>query len=120
MFKVGGVSSHNGRTKVRFANDMTRVKVLVKGGHTDVVLMTLPRAMSKLEVAQYIKSTDLYQNPLYTEAVDTAIAKYSGEDAVKVKAKVKAKAKDEPSLEALVQRAVDFVESAAQQQEAAM
>ena len=36
MFKVAGVSILKGEVKVRFANDMTRVKVLAKNGHTDI------------------------------------------------------------------------------------
>mgnify|MGYP003345195017 CR=1 FL=1 len=46
-FAVAGVSTLNGACKVRFANDMTRVKVLAKNGQTDIELMELPEEMDK-------------------------------------------------------------------------
>ncbi len=58
LFTVAGTSKVNGGTKVRFANDMTRVKVLVKGGHQDIDLIELPRAMSKAEIVSYLLSMD--------------------------------------------------------------
>ena len=40
MFKVIGISTLNGVTKVRFANDMvSRVKILNKDGHKDINLI---------------------------------------------------------------------------------
>ena len=40
VFKVVGVSTLNGVTKVRFANDfVSRVKILNKQGHTDIDLI---------------------------------------------------------------------------------
>ena len=101
MFKVAGVSTHNGEVKVRFANDMTRVKVLDKNGHTDVELRDLPRAMDKPAVVTYLKTTDLYTNPKFTAAIDAADAKYNAVKTVKV---TKAKA-DKPSIEAIKSRA---------------
>lgn len=75
-FQVAGISTHNNRTKVRFANDfVTRLKMLVKGGHTDVNLMSLPRPMTKPEAVEYLKTTDLYQQ--FPEAIDTAMEKYN-------------------------------------------
>lgn len=75
-FQVSGISTHNGRTKVRFANDfVTRLKMLVKGGHTDVNLMTLPRPMTKPEAVAFLKTTDLYDQ--FSEAIDTAMEKYN-------------------------------------------
>ena len=53
-FAVAGVSTLNGKTKVRFANDAMRVKILAKNGHTDVELIELPREMTKGEIAQYM------------------------------------------------------------------
>jgi hypothetical protein len=48
-FMVGGVSKTKGQYKVRFAGDMTRVKILSKTD-TDINLVELPRAMTKSEV----------------------------------------------------------------------
>lgn len=36
LFSIVGTSRHNGEVKVRFANDIMRVKVLAKHGHEDV------------------------------------------------------------------------------------
>jgi hypothetical protein len=69
QFKVIGKSTLNGKTKVRFANDMTRVKVLIKGGHTDVDLFELPTAMTKDEAIAYVRAQNLFVLP---ESVDTS------------------------------------------------
>lgn len=53
-FAVAGVSTQNGKTKVRFANDAARVKILIKNGHTDIELIDLPREMTKAEIAQHM------------------------------------------------------------------
>ena len=90
MFKVAGVSRLNGEVKVRFANDMTRVKVLAKNGHTDIELMELPQAMDKPAVIQFLKTTDLYLKADYKEVIDAADAKYNGDNTVKVSSKPKA------------------------------
>jgi len=101
MFKVAGVSTLKGEVKVRFANDMTRVKVLTKNGHTDIELVELPEAMDKPAVVSYLKTTELYTKPMFAAAIDAADAKYNGSKTVKV---TKAKA-TKPSLEAIKARA---------------
>lgn len=67
-FKVVGKSTLNGKTKIRFANDMTRVKVLVKNGHTDVELFELPKAMTKDEAIAYVTKESLFVLPEAVEA----------------------------------------------------
>ena len=57
-FAVAGVSTLNGDTKIRFANDAARVKILIKNGHTDIELIDLPKEMTKGEIAQYLFETD--------------------------------------------------------------
>ena len=95
MFKVTGVSTLNGKTKVRFANDLvSRVKILNKDGHTDVDLVELPQAMSKADCVKYLKSSALYAK--FSEAIDAADEKYGSAGTVKVSA---------PSLEAIKARA---------------
>ena len=54
MFSVAGVSTLSGKTKIRFANDTMRIKILAKNGHSDVELVTLPREMTKAEIAQHL------------------------------------------------------------------
>ena len=103
MFKVTGVSRNNGVFKVRFANDMSRVKVLMKTGNDEIELLELPQALSKGDCVKHLKGIDLYQRAEFKEAIDTADAKYNGSATVKVAApKAKAKA---PSLEAIKARA---------------
>ena len=47
-FTVAGVSTLNGVTKVRFANDfVSRIKILDKNGHTDVILKEFDAPMTK-------------------------------------------------------------------------
>jgi hypothetical protein len=85
MFKVTGVSTQGGLTKVRFANDfVSRVKMLIKAGHTDIELMELPEAMSKADAVTYLKTTELMQNPKFAEAITLADEKYNLNYAVKL------------------------------------
>ena len=94
MFKVTGVSRNNGVFKVRFANDMSRVKVLMKTGNDEIELLELPQALSKGDCVKHLKGIDLYQRAEFKEAIDTADAKYNGSATVKVAGvKVKAPAK---------------------------
>ena len=70
-FAVAGVSTLDGKTKIRFANDSMRVKILAKNGHTDVELVELPREMTKAEIAQYLVEIDFAKG---RKAVADAIA----------------------------------------------
>lgn len=96
-FKVAGVSAVKGNYKVRFANDMSRVKVLIKTDHTDIELMELPSAMSKGEAVTYLKTTELVQKSVYLQAIEAADAKYNSAGTVKVKAAA-------PSIDAIKAR----------------
>jgi len=57
LFTVAGTATNpDGTTKARFANDLVaRVKILSKGNCTNINLVELPRAMSKLEALQYLQ-----------------------------------------------------------------
>lgn len=57
-FSVAGVSTLNGKTKLRFANDSMRIKTLAKNGHEDIDLVTLPNEMTKAEIARYLEETN--------------------------------------------------------------
>ena len=70
-FAVTGVSTLEGKTKLRFANDTMRIKILAKNGHTNVELVELPSEMSKAEAVQYLKSVGFGQGDA---AVEAAIA----------------------------------------------
>jgi len=55
-FSVAGTARNaDGTVKARFANDLVaRIKILNKAGCTDINLVELPRAMTKLEALQYL------------------------------------------------------------------
>jgi hypothetical protein len=84
LFKIAGVSKLAGSYKVRFANDMTRVKVLAKTGHTEIELMDLPKAMTKPELVTFLKTSELYNRAEFKQAIDAADEKYNGSATVKV------------------------------------
>jgi hypothetical protein len=99
LFKVAGVSAVKGQYKVRFANDMARVKVLIKTDHTDIELMELPSAMSKGQAATFLKTTSLMDKEQYRHAIEAADAKYNSADKPAV-AKVKVAKASKPSKSA--------------------
>ncbi len=93
-FKVAGTSKlPTGETKVRFANDMTRVKVLLKGGHTDIDLVELPKAMTKEDIVAYLIKMDFADgNADKAAAIQAEAAKRKvGEASPKAKAVTKTK-----------------------------
>ena len=57
LFTVAGTAKNSdGTVKARFANDLVaRIKILNKAGCTDINLMELPRAMTKLEALQHLQ-----------------------------------------------------------------
>jgi hypothetical protein len=56
LFTVAGTATNaDGTTKARFANDLVaRIKILNKSKCTNINLVELPRAMTKLEALQYL------------------------------------------------------------------
>jgi hypothetical protein len=61
-YTVSGTSKLNGAYKVRFANDIMRTKNLTKSGHTDIVLVDLPKAMLKRDAVNYIATLSEFDN----------------------------------------------------------
>ena len=97
-FTVAGVSKLNGDYKVRFANDIMRIKNLAKSGHEDIRLADLESAMTKLEAVKAIATMDEFQDA----AAQSVITEYLEENTPKApkaktapvaKAKAPAKAK---------------------------
>ncbi len=70
-FAVAGVSTLEGKTKLRFANDTMRIKILAKNGHKDVELVELPSEMTKAEAVQHLKTVGFGKG---NAAVEAAIA----------------------------------------------
>jgi hypothetical protein len=58
LFTVAGTATNaDGTVKARFANDLVaRIKILNKAGCTDINLVELPKAMTKLEALQYLQT----------------------------------------------------------------
>ncbi len=61
-YTVAGTSKHNGGFKVRFANDLMRTKNLTKSGHTEIILVELPKAMTKIDAVNYIATQSEFDN----------------------------------------------------------
>ena len=74
-FAVAGVSTLNGKTKIRFANDVMRIKILAKNGHTNVELVELPYEMTKGEIAQHLTATGFGSDLPAVQAAISYIAK---------------------------------------------
>lgn len=75
LFTIAGSSTHNEETKLRFANDIARIKVLVKGGHTDIKLIQLPNAMTKSSAALYLKTSNEFQDAESQQLIDEYLEK---------------------------------------------
>lgn len=99
-----GVSTLAGETKVRFANDALRVKVLAKNGHKDIDMIELKNPMSKEDAVAYLLSIDFDNgNKAVRAALEEAASKRGVEipkanPAKVAKPKVEATAEAEPAL----------------------
>ncbi|CAB4129847.1 hypothetical protein UFOVP116_143 [uncultured Caudovirales phage] len=105
MFKVTGVSRFKGQVKVRFANDMTRIKMLIKAGNDDIELIELPEATDKAGCVRALQQSALYKVPSFAAAIDEAAEKYLAAPRVKrAKAAPSVVKSKEPSLDAIRSR----------------
>lgn len=92
LFKVAGVSTLNGEVTVRYANDLTRVKVLEKNGHTNVHLVDLPNEMNKDDAVAFLRT-----HPEFSDAAMQAV--FAANEAAKAeKAQPKVKAQKAPKV----------------------
>ena len=80
-FSVAGISKLNGDYKVRFANDMMRIKVLAKSDHEDIRLADLEGSFTKLEAAQILLGLDEFSDAI----AQSTITEYIGENTPKAK-----------------------------------
>lgn len=89
-FKVAGITTHNGSTKVRFTDDMIRrIKQFTKGGASRIDLVELPSEMTKVEALKYLQSHADFQSPGDQATLADALAdreKEASKGEVKVKA----------------------------------
>lgn len=110
-YSHAGVSTLKGVTKVRFANDALRVKVLAKNGHTNIDMVELKVPMSKEDAIAYLLSIDFAtQNGTTNAAVQAALEEAVEKRTVAapkakvvkpVVAKVAKVAKVQPTIEAI-------------------
>ena len=103
LFTVAGISKLNGEYKVRFANDMMRIKVLAKSGHEDIRLADLEGSVTKLQAAAKLLTMDEFADAV----AQATITEYIGENTPKTvkaapKATVKAAAPKAPAKTAKV------------------
>jgi len=92
VYNVCGVSTLNGDTKVRFANDTMRIKVLAKNGHTDIFLVELPENMSKVDAAKFIATLPEFAGADAQAAVAEYLDKHDKQPKAKVEVKKAVKA----------------------------
>ena len=59
LFSVVGVSTNNGKTAFRVANDLARRKVLARNGHTDIKLIVLPQPMLKDDAIAFFTTRNI-------------------------------------------------------------
>ena len=109
-FTVAGTAINaDGTVKARFANDLVaRIKILNKAGCTEINLVELPRAMTKMEALQHLQGLGITEGDAgYVVANKLAErAKVAKKGEVKVSATgVKAKAKATVTPEQLVEAA---------------
>ena len=98
LYTVAGTSTLNGETKARFANDTMRIKVLSKNGHTDIMLVELPKEMTKVEAAQFISGLPEFEGAVEQEAIGEYLGKHTPKTAkVVTKKAVKAAVVTKPA-----------------------
>ena len=106
-FTVAGTAKNaDGTVKARFANDLVaRIKILNKAQCTDINLVELPRAMTKLEALQYLTEQGITEGDAgYAVANKLAEkAKVAKKGEVKVKATKAPKAKSTVTAEEVLE-----------------
>jgi hypothetical protein len=88
-FTVAGISKLEGNYKVRFANDIMRIKVLAKSGHEDIRLADLEGEYTKMEAAQILLGLEDFADAM----AQSTIVEYIEDNTPTAKAAVTPKAK---------------------------
>jgi len=96
LYNVCGISKLGGEYKVRFANDVLRIKVLAKHGHQDIRLAELDTAMSKVDAVKAIAKMSEFEDVTAQAAIADYLDRKDDKPAKAVSAKVKAPAKTLP------------------------
>ena len=111
-YTVAGVSKLNGDYKIRFANDVMRVKNLAKSGHEDIRLVELPNSMLKTEAARFLAALPEYQDADAQSAIAEYLSKHDRAPKVEVKKAVKAAVTKKPAKAKVAAPAVEDAEDA--------
>ena len=106
-YTVAGVSKLNGDYKIRFANDVMRVKNLAKSGHSDIRLVELADAMLKTEAAKFIATLGEFADADAQTAIAEYLTKHDRAPKVEVKRAVKAAVTKKPAKVAAPKVTVD-------------
>lgn len=96
-YTVAGVSKLNGDYKIRFANDVMRVKNLAKSGHEDIRLVELNDAMLKTDAAKFIATLPEFADADAQSAIAEYLSKHDKAPKVEVKKAVKAAVTKKPA-----------------------
>ena len=105
-YKVAGVSKLKGEFKVRFANDMTRVKVLAKNGHSDIDMIELKEPLTKEEAIAFLISIDFDNGNVEVRAALQDAVEARAEKTAKTPKTPKVKVeKVKPTLESIAAKA---------------
>ena len=100
VFKVVGITVHNGNAKVRFTEDMVRrVKQFTKGGATRCDFIELPNDMTKIEALKYMLT-----RKEFSSAEDQATIEETLYDKDRESGKGEVRVKSKPSLDAIKSR----------------
>lgn len=81
---VGTTVQPDGQLKIRWTNNIMRIKILMREGHTDIKLVDLGKEMTKYEAVKAMQSLDEFQPAQY----QSVIAEYLEEKAPKATASV--------------------------------
>jgi hypothetical protein len=97
-FSVAGVSTLNGVTKVRFANDFVgRFKILAKNGHQDINLIELGSELTKAQICEVLLAHPNFQDEVAQAAIGEFVVRNVK---VETKKETKAEAVEVESTEA--------------------
>jgi hypothetical protein len=101
-FTVAGTAKNSdGTVKARFANDLVaRIKILNKAGCTDINLVELPQAMTKLEALQYLTEQGITEG----DAGFAVANKLAEKSKIAKKGEVKVKASKPAKKEVIVEQ----------------
>lgn len=101
LFTVCGTAvTPKGETKVRFATDPMRVKVLAKCGDTNIILIELDEPMTKLDAVKFIKDLEEFAGVDEQAAIDDYIERNTPKEKVAKEPKAK---KAKPVVEEAVE-----------------